>query len=142
MPREAPVLRHPFSQRVRESAHHLPKEAKEAKVAGIKANMKKAILTTDIELRLAFERWVDGMVDAENCRFTKAVVQLFEKTVTEYTQDRETRFKIIEIATINSYRDATWAIDRLRNANNFRTTQSTKLPEQKICTGVSDNITF
>ena len=117
------------------------KEAKEAKVAGIKANMKKAILTDDIELRLAFERWVDGMVDAENCRFTKAVVQLFEKTVTQYTNDKSLRLKIIEIATVNSYKDATWAINRIYNPGKF-TSPATKLPEQKICTGVSDNITF
>ena len=112
-----------------------------AKIAGIKANMKKAILTDDIELRLAFERWVDGMVDAANCKFTKAVVQLFEKTVIGYTNDRELRFKIIEIATINSYRDATWAINKIYNPGKFTST-ATKLPDQKICTGVSDNITF
>ena len=112
-------------------------EAKAAKVAGIKATMKKAVLETDPELRAAYERWVDGMVDAQNCKFTKAVVQLFEKTVTQYTNDRALRLKIIEIATVNSYKDATWAINRIYNPGKF-TSQATKLPEQKICTGVSD----
>ena len=116
-------------------------DAKAAKIAGIKSTMKKAILTDDIELRLAFERWVDGMVDAQNCKFTKAVVQLFEKTVTGYTNDRELRFKIIEIATINSYRDATWAIARL-SGNNFRKPAEIKLPEQRICSAVDANIVF
>ena len=116
-------------------------DAKAAKIAGIKATMKKAILTDDIELRLAFERWIDGMVDAQNCKFTKAVVQLFEKTVTGYTNDRELRFKIIEIATINSWKDATWAINRLYNPGKF-TSQAAKLPEQKICSGVSNEIVF
>jgi hypothetical protein len=117
-------------------------DAKAAKVAGIKATMKKAILETDIELRAAYERWVDGMIDAENCRFTKAVVQLFEKTVTQYTQDKSLRLKIIEIATINSYKDATWAINRISGSGTFRPQMTTKLPEQKICTGVSDEILF
>ena len=112
-------------------------DEKAAKIAGIKANMKKALLETDPELRAAYERWVDGMVDAANCRFTRAVVQLFEKTVTEYTTDRSLRLKIIEIATVNSFRDATWAINRIYNPGKF-TSQATKLPEQKICTGVSD----
>ena len=111
-------------------------DAKAAKIAGMKATMKKAILETDTELRAAYERWVDGMIDAANCRFTKAVVQLFEKTVTEYTTDRSLRLKIIEIATVNSFRDATWAINRIYNTGKFTT--ATKLPEQKICTGVSD----
>ena len=113
------------------------KDEKAAKIAGIKITMKKAIIETDLDLRRAYELWVDGMVDAANCRFTKAVVQLFEKTVTEYTKDKNTRLKIIEIATTNSYRDATWAINKLNGAG-FRQTTATKLPEQKICTGVSD----
>jgi hypothetical protein len=88
-------------------------DAKEAKISGIKATMKRAILETDTELRAAYERWVDGMIDAANCRFTKAVVQLFEKTVTEFSPNKAIRLKIIEIATINSYKDATWAINKL-----------------------------
>lgn len=116
------------------------KDTKAAKVAGIKTIMKKAILETDPELRAAFERWVDGMVDAENCRFTKAVVQVFEKTVTQYTTNKALRLKIIEIATTNSYKDATWAINRIYNPGKFAQTTATKLPEQKICTGVSNDV--
>lgn len=88
-------------------------DEKAAKIAGIKATMKKAIVETDPEIRAAYERWIDGMIDAANCRFTKAVVQVFEKTVTEYTNNKAIRLQIIEIATINSYKDATWAINRL-----------------------------
>lgn len=110
-------------------------DAKAAKIAGIKSTMKKAIFTQDPELRSAYERWVEGMVDAQNCRFTKAVVQVFEKTVSQYTTDKNTQLKIIEIATTNSYRDATWAINKISNPSNFRMT--TKLPDQKICTGVA-----
>lgn len=116
------------------------KDEKAAKIAGIKANMKKALIETDAELRAAYERWIDGMVDAANCRFTKAVVQLFEQTVTSYTPDKAKRLRIIEIATANSYKDATWAISRLSSTR--PTTVATKLPEQKICTGVSDNVIF
>jgi hypothetical protein len=118
-------------------------DAKAAKIAGIKATMKKAILEDDLELRAAYERWIDGMVDAQNCRFTKAVVQLFEKTVTGYTTDKTLRLKIIEIATVNSYKDATWAINRIYNPGKYPTPSvAAKLPEQKICSGVSDKITF
>ena len=116
-------------------------EAKAAKIAGMKTNMKRFILETDTELRYAYEQWIDGMIDAANCRFTKAVVQLFEKTVTEYTTDKATRLKIIQIATASSYRDATWAINKL---GGFRSSTSiaTKLPTQKVCTGTAENVTF
>jgi hypothetical protein len=112
-------------------------DAKAAKIAGIKSTMKKAILTTDPDLVFAYGQWIDGMIDAQNCKFTKAVVQLFEKTVSQYTTDKQTQLKIIEIATINSYKDATWAINRIYNSGKF-VSNATKLPEQKICTGVSD----
>ncbi len=115
------------------------KDEKAAKIAGIKMTMKKAILEPDPEVRAAYERWIEGMIDAANCRFTKAVVQLFEQTVTDYTPDKTKRLKIIEIATVNSYKDATWAINRLSST---RPNVATKLPEQKICTGVSNNVTF
>lgn len=88
-------------------------DEKAAKIAGMKATMKKAIVETDPEIHAAYERWIDGMIDAANCRFTKAVVQLFEKTIAEYTDNKTLRLKIIEIATINSYKDATWAINKL-----------------------------
>jgi hypothetical protein len=112
-------------------------DEKAAKIAGIKATMKKAILEDNLELRAAYERWIDGMIDAQNCKFTKAVVQLFEKTVTGYTNDHSLRLKIIEIATINSYKDATWAINRLYNPGKYPTASAAANP-QKICTGVSD----
>ncbi len=116
-------------------------DAKAAKVAGIKATMKKALFETDVDLRAAYERWIDGMVDAANCKFTKAVVQLFEQTVTNYTPDKAKRLRIIEIATANSYKDATWAISRLSSTRPVQYNNAAiKLPEQKICTGVSEEV--
>lgn len=115
----------------------IKKDEKAAKISGMKINMKRAIIETDPELRAAYERWIDGMIDAANCRFTKAVVQLFEKTVTEYTPNKEARLKIIEIATASSYRDATWAINKLP-AHLI----PVKVTNQKICTGIADSVTF
>ena len=112
------------------------KDEKAAKLEGMKATMKRAIVETDLELRAAYERWVDGMLDAANCRFTKAVVQVFEQTVTNYTPDKAKRLRIIEIATANSYKDATWAINRLSSTRPMNV--ATKLPAQKVCTGTSD----
>lgn len=88
-------------------------DEKAAKIAGIKATMKKAVVETDPEVRAAYERWIDGMIDAANCRFTKAVVQTFEDKVTRYSTNKAIRLKIIEIATTNSYKEADWAINKL-----------------------------
>jgi hypothetical protein len=133
------------TKKLRKSTKAAKEEAKVAKVEGIKQTMKRFIQEADPELRVAYELWIEGMVDAQNCKFTKAVVQLFEKTVTEYTKDKATRLKIIEIATASSYRDATWAINKLSNYRvNTAVKMSTagKLPEQKQYNGVSENVTF
>ena len=127
------------TKKLKKTSTAVKKDEKAAKIAGIKINMKKAILEPDPEVRAAYDRWIDGMVDAQNCRFTKAVVQLFEKTVTEHTPDKNLRLKIIEIATVNSYKDATWAINRVTG---FRASTPTKVSEQRVCTAVSSDVTF
>jgi hypothetical protein len=80
------------------------------------------------------------MIDAANCRFTKAVVQLFEKTITEYSHNKAIRLKIIEIATVNSYRDATWAINKL--GGNFKTAGTFIGVPQKQNVGIDPNSIF
>ena len=114
-------------------------EAKAAKIEGMKETMKRFIVEQDEELRAAYYRWIEGMIDAANCRFTKAVVQLFEKTITEYTADKIIRLKLIEIATASSYRDANWAIEKLPRP--MRVYQAPSVP-QKVCTGTAENVTF
>lgn len=115
-------------------------DEKAAKIAGIKSTMKRAIVETDPDVRLAYERWIDGMIDAANCRFTKAVVQVFEKTVADYTANKALRLKIIEIATINSYKDATWAINRL--GGDTRTPGTFIGVQQKQNVGIDPNSAF
>lgn len=133
------------TKNLRKSTKATKEEAKAAKLEGIKQNMKRALTETDPDLRKAYELWIDGMIDAANCKFTKAVVQLFEKTVTEFSTNKADRLKVIEIATVNSYRDATWAINRvcgMPSKTGRYSTPAIKLPEQKICTAVSDEVTF
>jgi hypothetical protein len=133
------------TQKLRKSTKATKEEAKAAKVEGIKQNMKRFITEEDPEIKIAYELWIDGMIDAANCKFTKAVVQLFEKTVTEYTTDKATRLKIIAIATASSYRDANWAIEKLGNSRismAAKMSTASKLPAQKICEGVSDGVIF
>ena len=115
-------------------------DEKAAKIAGMKATMKKALVETDPEVRAAYERWIDGMIDAANCRFTKAVVQVFEKTVTDYTTNKAIRLQIIQIATTNSYKDATWAINKL--GGGFKPAGTFIGVQQKQNVGIDPNSSF
>lgn len=108
---------------------------KEAKRSGMKANFKKAIEEDDEELRVAYERWVDSMVDSESCRFTKAVVELFVKTTKQFSPDKKVQLRIIELATINNYKDAGWAINLYnREAQPYRNRNTAPANNQKIGT--------
>jgi hypothetical protein len=87
------------------------------------------------------------MIDAANCRFTKAVVELFVKTIREYTQDKVAQLRIIEIATIHAYKDASWAINIYDRETKPRFTQTritapTPTSDQKIGTAVKSDVSF
>jgi hypothetical protein len=130
------------TKKLKKSTKAAKDEAKIAKIAGMKETMKRFIQEQDTDIREAYCQWIDGMIDAANCRFTKAVVQLFEKTVTEYTPDKNKRLKIIELATINSYKDASWAINRLSSTRAGARINPASSAPQKVCTGTAENVTF
>lgn len=119
----------------------------EGKKAGMKFNLKNAIVETDMDLKKKYDTWVEAMVDAANCRFTKAVVELFVKTVREHTQDKAAQMRIIELATIHTYKDASWAINLYTREVTPRFTQTritapTPVSDQKIGTSVKSDVSF
>jgi hypothetical protein len=119
----------------------------EGKKAGMKFNLKNAIVETDMELKKKFDTWVEAMVDAGNCRFTKAVVELFVKTVREYSSDKAAQGRVVELATIHTYKDASWAINLHRREVAPRFTQSritapTPVSDQKVGTAVKADVSF
>lgn len=125
------------------------KDEKAAKIAGMKNNFKRAISETDLELKAAYSRWVDTLVEASaagtakyNCVLTKAAVEIFVRDMTTVA-DKAERLKAIEIATVNCYKTASWAIEKLNPRYTTRnTTVATKLPTQKIGNAVSDDVVF
>lgn len=120
----------------------------EAKARGLKFNLRNIIVETDSELKEAYGVWIDSMIDANNCRFTKAVVNLFVETVRKYTADRDAQLRIIKIATINTYKDASWAINLYERESKpkFTTPKNlsagTKLGEQKVGSAVNSDVSF
>lgn len=84
--------------------------ATETKQAMIKMNLKKNIKSTDAELITAYHNWIDSIMDGKNY-LTKPAVEIFEKTVQSYSTSKQIQLKIIEIATVHGYKDATWAIN-------------------------------
>lgn len=87
------------------------KEAREAKKAGVTLALKKAITISNKELATALGSWVDAMVAAKKLITKEAVVE-FQKTMNSYTKgDLDLALRLVQIATINLYKDCSWAIN-------------------------------
>lgn len=87
------------------------KEAREAKKASITQALKKSITITDKELNTALCGWIDSMAAAKKL-ITKECVVEFQKTMNNYTKgDLDLALRLVQIATINLYRDCAWAIN-------------------------------
>lgn len=95
-------------------------EVKTTALPGLKQTMRqkqaeemKGYLTTiNADIRSALEGWIDGVYNNPNGFLSKRAVNIFERTVDEFAQgDFNIAMKIIEIATVGGYRDATWAIN-------------------------------
>lgn len=64
------------------------------------------------EIEAALKDWVDGVYANPKGFLSYRSIKSFKETVDSYAQGNlDLALKIIEIATINGYRDATWAIN-------------------------------
>jgi hypothetical protein len=82
----------------------------EAKKAAIRTNLKNSVVEVDIDLLKAYHTWIEAILDSGNW-LNKAVIEVFQKTVKTYSNSKAIQLKIIEIATIHGYKDASWAIN-------------------------------
>lgn len=106
------------------------REAKaQAKSAKIEENLKAHIVTTNIELREAYERWIGAVLEKDGWMTTSAV-DVAQSTIDKFSnRDLDVALRILEIASVNGYRDVTWAINQFNRDS--RTVSSTP-PEYAI----------
>lgn len=77
-----------------------------------KVTLKAGIKCTNEELLQAYRDWVDGVYENPHGFLSQKSIQIFQNTVDEFAKgDLDLALKIIDIATINGYRDAQWAIN-------------------------------
>lgn len=80
----------------------------------IRQELKNYIDTTNDELRQAYEDWIDSVFDKEGWMSKSAVQQA--QNIIDAASDRylDIALSIIRIASINGYRDMTWAVNAYR----------------------------
>ena len=99
--------------------------------------LTKCITETDSELYQAYVDWVS--VINEKGGANKVVIQNFIRDLNNYTADKETKLKIIHIATQTGYKLVEWCVSSLnKNYGTKSLSTAVKLPEQKISNGELD----
>ena len=100
-----------------------PKKSK-TKAEKIIENLKENIITTNPELRQAYFDWIDAVYSKVGWMSKKAV-EVGERLVDENSNHNlDIALKIVEIATVNGYKDMTWAVDLFKK--NYQPTYAIK----------------
>ena len=80
--------------------------------------LKNKIETDNPELKQAYEDWIDAVMDHQGWMASASVIE-GQKVIDRYTnKDLDIALEILKIATINGWRDMTWAIDKFEK--NYR----------------------
>ena len=88
-----------------------PKVAKLSQRQLVINELKDCINTSNFELTKALREWVDGVYANPKGFLSKTAIQIFINTLNNYTKgDLDLALRIVQIATINGYRDCDWAI--------------------------------
>lgn len=123
-----------------------PKGTKQSQRQCVINNLKDSIECSDYELLTALRNWVDGVYSRPTGFLSKSAIKIFQDTLNNYTQgDLDLALRIVQIATVQGYRDCQWAINMLeesekRKAKTLRT--QVRVTEQKVASkdDLSDNV--
>ena len=96
------------------------KSNKRTKDEVIADNLKEGIVTPNPELRSAYCDWIDSVL-AKQGWMSKKSVTAAQTAVDEFSNHNlDTALKVVEIASINGYRDIEWAIKAYKQNYNVK----------------------
>lgn len=94
------------------------KQPKATKRQAIANNLKQYIVAENEELKEAYFDWIEGVYSNPNGFLSRKSILLFQETIDNYcNHNLDLALTLINIATINGYRDATWAINNYVSNN-------------------------
>ena len=106
------------------------KSSKESKRQIIIKNLKDSIKVSNYELLTALRDWVDAIYASPKGNYlSNQAVKLFVDTLLAYSKDdMEVALSLVQIATIQGYRDCSWAINVHERDKKFKKDADSKLP--------------
>ena len=116
--------------------------SKESQRQQLKNNLKNKINCSNYELLTALRNWVDAIYLKPNGFLSQTAITKFQNTLNNYTQgDLDLALRLVEIATIQGYKDCQWAIEvyerdqkfkTAKKLNTIRVTNQEKASEDKL----------
>lgn len=100
--------------------------------------LKNSIECSNYELLTALRNWVDGVYARPNGFLSKSSIKIFQDTLNNYTKgDLDLALRIVQIATVQGYRDCTWAINMFEDSEKHKFKQAgsnVRVTEQEVAT--------
>lgn len=110
-----------------------------AKKASVRLHLLAALSETDPDVLTAYKAWIDSMLEAKK-PLTKAAVEIYQRNLNSYTDVKEVKIKILEIATTLAYHEFAWA--RVQYEKNYAGNGTFIGVKQKKNGGIDPNSGF
>lgn len=123
-----------LSERFNTTPKKEKKSLKETKTEKIVENLKNSISCSDYELLTALRAWVDSIyANPKGNYLSKESIKLFQETLYSYTKgDLDLALRLVKIATIQGYKDCSWAISVYEKDEKIRKSIENKAPRVTV----------
>jgi len=110
-----------------------------AKKNCVRRNLVAVLSETDKDVLEAYKVWIDAMLEAKK-PLTRAAVEIYQRNLNDYTDSKDVKIKILEIATSLAYHEFAWARDQFEK--NYRGSGTFIGVRQKKTGGIDPNSGF
>lgn len=118
-----------FDEQNKKIVSDIPKSIKKkrTKTEAIRDELRKCIKSDNAELRDAYSDWIDAVLAKEGW-MSKRAVEVGQKTVDSYSNHNlDTALELLNIASINGYRDIQWAVNAYEKCD-----KGSKIPSKNV----------
>ena len=113
-----------------------PKGTKESQRQQYINVLKNSIECSNYELLTALREWVEGVYASPTGFLSKSSIKIFQDTLNSYTKgDLDLALRVVQIATVQGYRDCQWAINMLEDSEKRKKKQNNsqiRVTEQEV----------
>ena len=113
-----------------------PKGTKESQRQQYINVLKNSIECSNYELLTELRDWVEGVYARPNGFLSKSSIKIFQDTLNSYTKgDLDLALRVVQIATVQGYRDCQWAINMLEDSEKRKKKQNNsqiRVTEQEV----------